>query len=144
MTLSESLALFDDGHIYSSINHLPIYICLVSDKKNQILANNSIKKQKQTKNPPPKKTGPVQNVQAQTVSKQAYLHPEIKTKYKGEDTNNPPPPRFNSPPCRAFFHQDDTFGPKTPGARNTGSFSHPRTSFLKNLQNEKEEKCVFT
>ena len=48
------------------------------------------------------------NVQAQIVSKQTYLHQEIKTKNRGKTQNKCTPP-FKSPLCQTFFHKDDMF-----------------------------------
>lgn len=48
------------------------------------------------------------NVQAQIVSKQTYLHQEIKTKVEGKHKINAQPPS-KSPLCQTFFHKDDMF-----------------------------------
>lgn len=69
MTLRETLALYDDGHTFIAQNIYRLRF-LTFNKKQKKLPNSERKSSS--------------NVQAQIVSKQTYLHQEIKTKMEGK------------------------------------------------------------
>lgn len=96
----------------------------IRKKQNKILAANSKKGKRSSL-----------NVQAQLVSKQTYLHWEIKTKtVEGRRINARRPPKtlfvLNALPLIWYVWM------KTPGAPNTESASHPGSSLLENLQTD--------
>lgn len=72
MTLRETLALYDDGHTFIAQNIYRLRFLTFNQKKT---------KQKKLPNSKRKSSS---NVQAQIVSKQTYLHQEIKTKMEGK------------------------------------------------------------
>lgn len=84
MTLSESLALCDDGHILYHKTFVDCSSLTFNYKKR--------KKEKKNKQLAANLKRSSLNVQAQIVSKHTYLHHKIKTKMEGTHKINAHPP----------------------------------------------------